>query len=71
MGKGGGQTFSGLEDKRNALPSGVVDPECGGGESRASRVTRDGLVVEVPRLAVRSYVLPKESVALLDGWDGT
>jgi hypothetical protein len=51
------QTFPGLEDKRDAFPSWVVDPQCGCGEGWADRILRNGVVIEVPRLAVRGDVL--------------
>ena len=64
-------TFAGLEDERHALPPGVVDPKRRRGERRADRVVRDGIVVEVPRLAVRRDVLAQKRIIALNGRDRT
>lgn len=63
-------TFAGLEDERHALPTRVVNPKRGGGESWAVGIARDGFIIQVPRLAVRGYVLSEERVLVLDRRDG-
>ena len=48
-----------------------MDPKRRRGERRADRVVRDGIVVEVPGLAVRSDILSEERVTPLNRRDRT
>jgi hypothetical protein len=63
------QTFPSLEDKWNAFPSGVVDPQCRRCEGRAERVGRNSVVIEIPRLAVRGDILAKKGIVSFDRRD--
>ena len=62
-------TLSGLQNEGNTLPAGVVDPQGCGSESRADRVTRDGLIVQIPGLSVRCNVLSQQGIVPLNGGD--
>jgi hypothetical protein len=55
-------TFTSLHDEWDALPSGVVHPECQCGERWAGGAFGHSVVVQVPRLVVRSHVLTKKNV---------
>lgn len=63
------QTFPGFEDKWDAFPSWVVDPQRGRCECRTGRVGRNGFVIEIPGLAVRGDILAKKGIMLFDGRD--
>ena len=60
-------TFASLEDKRDTFPSWVVDPDGSGSKGGTDRVRRDGTVLEISRLAVRSNVLAEKGIATLNG----
>ena len=62
-------TLSGLQNKRNALPAWVVDPQCRSGKRRANRITGNGLIVQVSWLPVRSHVLSQQGILPLNWGD--
>jgi len=62
-------TLSGLQNKGNAFPTWVVDPQSRGGKRRADRITRDGLIVQVSGFPVRCNVLSQQGIVPLNGGD--
>ena len=64
-------TLSGLQNEGNTLPAWVVDPQGRGGEGRADRITRDGIIVQVSGFTVRRNVLSQQGILPLNWGDGT
>lgn len=64
-------TLPGLHDERNSLPPRVVDPQGQRGKRRADRTLGDGVVLEVPGLAISTDVLSKQSVLPRDRGDAS
>jgi len=62
-------TLSSLHNEGNTLPARIVDPQGRGSESRADRIARDGLIVQIPGLAVRCDVLSQQGIVPLNGGD--
>lgn len=48
-----------------------MDPQRGRCEGRAERIGRNGIVIEIPRLAVRGDILAKKGIRSFDGRDRT
>jgi hypothetical protein len=64
-------TFSSLENKRNALPSGIMDPKRRSGKGGADRVLGHSIVIKIARLAISANVLTKERIIAINRRDST
>ncbi len=62
-------TFSGLENKGHAFPTGIVDPERRRSKCRARGVRRHSIVIEVARFPVCGHILAEERVVSCDRRD--
>ena len=62
-------TFSGLEDKWDAVPTGIVDEERGRSKGGTRGVRRHGIVIEVARFPVCGHILAEERVPSCDRLD--
>lgn len=65
------QTFSCFENEGDTFPPRIVDPKCGSSKRRADRVARNGIIVEVARLAVSGNVLTEKNIISFDRWNST
>jgi hypothetical protein len=60
-----------FKDERHPFPPRIVDPQCCSSIGWADGVGRDGIVIEIARLAIGGNVLAKKRLFASDGWNAT